>query len=309
MAEQPKPQRGVALITALLIVALAAIAAAAMAARQFLDIRRTGNIVAADQAYLFALGVETWAKEILVRDRRDGAVDHLGEDWATVLPPIAVEGAVVAGRIDDLQGRFNLNNLVRNGARSDPDLRRFQRLLSALDLDPRLALAVVDWIDGDEEVSFPDGAEDYYYLGLESPYRSANGPMTSPSELLLVKGMDRASYQTLRPYVHTLARRTTINVNTASAPVLMSLVEGMTEAEAEQVIDERGENGFDSVSSFLALPIVKNSGQTVEGIGVSSDYFMVTASAQYQRSRAQLYSVIHRSPQTARIVGRTLGTY
>ena len=45
-------QRGVALITALLVVALATVAAVAMATRQQLDIRRTGNLLHGEQAYL-----------------------------------------------------------------------------------------------------------------------------------------------------------------------------------------------------------------------------------------------------------------
>ena len=43
-------QRGVALITALLVIALVTAAAVAMASRQQLDIRRTANILQRDQA-------------------------------------------------------------------------------------------------------------------------------------------------------------------------------------------------------------------------------------------------------------------
>lgn len=57
-------QTGVALITAMLVVALASVAAVAMTSRQQLDIRRTGNILHADQAYLYALGGELWAKDL-----------------------------------------------------------------------------------------------------------------------------------------------------------------------------------------------------------------------------------------------------
>ena len=82
-------QRGVALITALLIVALATIAAVAMASRQQLDVRRTANILDGDQAFFYALGVESWARRILVRDQRDGQIDHPGEDWAQLSTPSA----------------------------------------------------------------------------------------------------------------------------------------------------------------------------------------------------------------------------
>ena len=144
---------------AMLITAVAAIAAAAMASRQHLDIRRSANLMANDQAYLFALGVESWATQVLARDAGGGQVDHLQEDWAVVLPPITVEGAVLTGHIEDMQGRYNLNNLVDKGTVSANDLQNFQRLLQALDIDPVLAQAVADWIDTDVQPEFPDGAE------------------------------------------------------------------------------------------------------------------------------------------------------
>ena len=51
MSTVNRQQRGVALITALLITAIATIAAVAMASRQQIDIRRTGNIIDIDRAW------------------------------------------------------------------------------------------------------------------------------------------------------------------------------------------------------------------------------------------------------------------
>jgi general secretion pathway protein K len=303
-------QAGVALLTALLIVAIATVAAVAMAARQQLDIRRTGNVLDADQAYLFTLGVESWAKEILARDRRDGEIDHPEEDWATILPPIAVEGAVVAGRIEDLQGRFNLNNLVdTEGKASEDDVQRFRRLLAALELDEGLADAVVDWVDSDIDPRFPNGAEDSVYLGLTPPYRAANALMESPSELLLVNGFTREIYDTLAPYVGTLPARTAVNVNTASAPVLVALTEGITESDAAQLIDERGDKGYQTVDDFLAHPLLKERRQTITNISVSTSYFMIYANSRFERSKVDLHSLVARSADArVRVVRRSQGT-
>ncbi|MBK8164098.1 MAG: type II secretion system minor pseudopilin GspK [Gammaproteobacteria bacterium] len=303
-------QTGVALLTALLITSVAAVAAVSMAARQQLDIRRTGNVLDADQAYLFTLGVESWAKEILARDRRDGEVDQPGEDWATILPPIAVEGAVVAGRIEDLQGRFNLNNLVdADGKASEDDVRRFRRLLAALELDENLADAVVDWIDTDLDPRFPNGAEDPAYLGMAPPYRTANALMQSPSELLLVNGVTREIYDALAPYVATLPARTPLNVNTASAPVLMALNEGITESDASQLIDERGEKGYQTTEEFLAHPLLKERGQGITNISVSTSYFMIYANARFERSRVDLNSLVARGADArVSVIRRSQGT-
>ena len=126
-------QRGVALVTALLVVALATVAAVAMASRQQLDVRRTANLLQGDQAYVYAQAVEDWARVVLKRDAKDNQIDKLDDDWAQRLSPIVVPGGQVDGFIIDLQGRFNLNNLVKpDGQLSEPDLKYFQNLRSGL---------------------------------------------------------------------------------------------------------------------------------------------------------------------------------
>ncbi len=303
-------QTGVALVTALLVTAIATVTAVSMAARQQLDLRRTANVLDTDQAYLFALGVEAWARQILIRDRKDGNIDHPGEDWATVLPPIAVEGALLSGSIEDLQGRFNLNNLVQNGAASEKDVQQFRRLLQALGLDTKIALAVVDWMDADEELSFPDGAEDNEYLGKAQPYRTPNRPMASPSELLLVQGVDRQAYETLAPHVATLPVRTPINVNTATAPVLMSLVEGLSPSDAEQLIEARGDEGYENISAFKNQDVFKDKTETIDNISVASNFFMVSANVRLERAQTQLYSLLSRNNDaSAQVVMRAQGAY
>jgi len=54
--------------------------------------------------------------------------------------------------------------------------------------DERLAAAVMDWIDEDDETR-PDGCESFYYQGLTPSYSARNGAVTSVEELGLVRGM------------------------------------------------------------------------------------------------------------------------
>ena len=109
--------RGVALITAMLITALATMLAANLAWDNALDVRRTMVLLHRDQAIQVALGAESWVIGILGQDLEDSQTDHLGEIWATELPGLPIEGGEVFGAVQDLQGRFNVNNLVdQNGA-------------------------------------------------------------------------------------------------------------------------------------------------------------------------------------------------
>jgi len=302
--------KGVALITAVLITAVIAIAAVAMAAQQTLDVRRTANIIDSDRAYVFALGVESWAQQMLIRDRRNNQIDSLGEDWAQHLPPITVEGAVVAGHIEDMQGLFNLNNLIDvHGKVSPLDILRFHLLLSELSIDPTLADAVVDWIDPDSDVTQPGGAEDAEYMHAAIPYRVANRPFTSPSELLLVKGFTADNYQKLAPYITALPVRTAINVNTAPKEVLMALASGITDSDAQELVDARGDEGFANLGDFLQHQALAGRGVNQDGLSVSSGYFLLDAATHFGRGQIHLYSVMARSATGMVTISRGQGAF
>ena len=80
--QQRRPfNRGVALITAMLITALASITAANLVWDNALDVRRTMVLLNRDQAVQVALGAESWIMDILRQDLEDGETDHLGEIW------------------------------------------------------------------------------------------------------------------------------------------------------------------------------------------------------------------------------------
>ncbi len=289
-------QYGVALITALLVVALATAAAVSMASHGQLDLRRSGNLLQADQIWLYALGVEDWAAQVLRRDREDGEVDHRDEDWATQLPPIPVEGGAVSGFIEELDGRFNLNNVVGgDGKVSTNDLAQLGRLLDALGLEPRLANAVADWIDADIDPMLPDGAEDDAYLRLNPAYRTANRPMTHVSELRLVAGFTPEVYATLRPHVTALPGWTAVNVNTATPAVLRSLVEGITEQEAEQLVADRGDEGYSDTQAFLAHDVLAAREIDARRLSVGSRHFVVTSQIRFDRLKTVQQSLLRRA--------------
>lgn len=290
-----RDQRGVALVTALLVVSLATVAAVAMATRLHVDMRRTGNLLHGEQAYAYALAAESWANVILRRDADDSKIDTLAEDWATALPPISVEGGFVSGRIEDLQGRFNVNNLIgTDGKPSEPDLEYFKRLLGLLEAEPGLAAALLDWIDADINATFPDGVEDDVYLLETPPYRAANRPLVSISELRLVKGYSAEIIALLEPYITALPEPTALNVNTASPLVLQALHADLSEMDAGQIIEARGEEGFAELEAFLALDALAGLQLDVD-VGIKSDWFSVLTDVRIGRGQAQLESRMQRS--------------
>ena len=298
-------QHGVALITALLVVSLVTVIAVAMATRQHIDVRLTGNLVHGEQAYDYALAAESWARVILRRDESQSKHDSLDEDWATALPPISVEGGQVSGKIEDLQGRFNINNLVKqDGKVSEADVAYFRRLLEILKLEPTLTDALLDWIDADINVRFPDGAEDENYLSGSIPYRAANRPLVSISELRLVAGFDQNAVRLLEPYVTALPARTLINVNTASPVVLLALNKDFTQSDVDALIAGRGETGYPTVQAFMGQDAL--AGRELDGsVDVKSQYFRVRTDVIVGQGQAHLESLLVRDKGKTRVLFRT----
>lgn len=288
-----------ALITALLIMALAAVAVAAFATRQQAGVQRLQNGLLRDQAWELALGVEAWAAGQLWADLRTPAsslTDHAQEAWAAPLPPTPVEGGEISGQMLDLQGRFNLNNLILGGRASALDLARFRRLLQALRLDAAVADAVLDWLDADAEVTLPAGAEDGHYLRQAPPYRAANGPLTEVSELRLIAGMTQHIYDTLAVHVCALPGRVDINVNTATAPLLMALAPGLSETGAQSLIAARAAQSFTTLPAFLQHESLAGLGVDSAGLAVRSQHFLAFAEVRLGNARHHLYSVLQRQP-------------
>ena len=100
-------ERGVAVITAILIVAVAASAAAMMLSQQSAMIDQALMVSSRAQADLYAQAGVDWARGVLAEDaRRARDVDTLAEGWAQPIAALPVDRALVAGSIGDEQGRF-----------------------------------------------------------------------------------------------------------------------------------------------------------------------------------------------------------
>lgn len=304
-------QRGVALITVLLVVALVSVVSAAIIARQQLAIRSSANQLHVRQAWHYALGGETLAKALLREDLQQGdpraPVDHPAEAWAQPLAPFALdEGGELRVRIEDPSGRFNLNSLVRQGRVDQAALQQFRRLLRSLQIDKPYAERLLDWLDADQEVSGGYGAEDNQYLLAQPAYRAANRSLADVSELRLLLEMDAADYRRLLPLVTALPAEATLNVNTASAWVLASLAEGLPLDRAKALVAKRGRQGYPDLPSFLAqLPGLQVQGQA---LAVGSEYFQVISEVSVGDRRQVLRSTLRRAGDgRAYVLSRDLG--
>lgn len=293
-------QRGIAIVTAIMIVAIAAAIAAQVAFAHQIWLRQMENAADRGATDWLRRGALHWVSTALIEDAAQGSTDHLGERWAQGLPTLPVEGGTIHVSIEDAQGRFNLNNLLRNNMPSAPDIAIFQRLLVLLSLQPGLADTLVDWIDADGEAR-PGGAEDIDYLNGDPPYRTSNQRLASVEELRLVRGFDAKTVAALAPYVTVLPADSAINVNTAPPPVLAAVL-GLDVPTAQRIADARVENPFQNTSA-LALLLPKGF-QMPGATDVKSGYFLAAIDTQIGRHERRTEALISRSAdgKSARVV-------
>jgi general secretion pathway protein K len=303
----PGKERGVAIITAVLVVAIATVIGVGLMWQATLDIRRTEAALAADQGLLYMQGAEAWAADILRQDLVESPnTDNLSEAWAVQLPPLPVEGGTIEGRLEDLQGRFNVNNLVNpDGTENALARAQFERLLAVLEIDPALAGAVVDWLDPDADLRFPSGGEDATYAGADPPYLTANATITSTSELMAVAGFDRDIYTRLAPYITALPIGTKLNVNTASDVVLSSLSDDIDIGTAGSLVEERAGGEFQDIDATFDGLVDPDVLRTIDGV---SEHFLLTATVTLGTNQLTMRSVLQRDPSgITRALFRSLG--
>jgi general secretion pathway protein K len=301
---------GAALITVLLLVSLISISSTALLYRQQIDIRRTANILNNDQALLLAQSVEGWALSILIRDRDETENDNLTEIWAQGLIPTVTDRGEVSGMLEDLQGRFNINNLTAKDQEfKKASEKQFQRLLESCKLEPEILSAVKDWLDSNQEILFPDGAEDETYQRLEIPYLAANRLMVSPTELRLVKGITMEGFDCLLPNICTLPVITPVNVNTATPEVLASLSDSIGDQQGQELASDRESDYYEDLKEFLAHPLLTGAGISPKSITINSNYFLAQIHARSSESHILLFSLLNRTKNKETIMSRSIGTY
>ena len=309
-------QRGVALIIALILVALATILATKLTFDSWIEQRRTGGVLASEQALHFAMGAEALAADVLSHLTGSGAIS-LDQPWAQPTQPLPLTPAndpegepigTLQGSLEDMQGRFNLNNLVRvditpgtgaGATAGDQSLKQFARLLALAGVESKWAGLARDWIDADDQPSSPDGAEDSVYTSQTPPYRASNWPMTSPAELMNMPGFGAERYRKIAPYVTALpTSNAKINLCTASAIVLESLADGLNGEYNEEMLAKNRKTGCFPDIPTLSATLGAQAGFSAMGgelvVGNSTQYFTLTTRVALGTTEFTLYSLLYR---------------
>lgn len=291
-------RRGVALLSALLIVAIATAVASAIFFDTGLVLRRSEGVSAQERALLLTGGAEALAAQILREELDTGSAPiHSGQRWANPLGPLEIENSgTLQGQLIDLQGRFNLNSLRNDDGGVDPvALEVFERLLTSLDIEPVWATRFADWIDADDQ-PLSGGAEDDFYTSQSPGYRPPNLAVTSISELLWLPGFDAERYTRLAPHITALPRDASINLCTATAAVLDALANERQWVGAEDALARNRERDCfprrDIFKAGLRSPDAFEALDRSLGLTERSSYFQLQTVAVIGTARFSLYSLL-----------------
>ncbi|SEN33911.1 general secretion pathway protein K [Pseudomonas sp. ok272] len=274
-------QRGVALISVLLIMSLALLLTGAVLRNHRLVLKSTAQQLHQVQVRQAGLAAERWALQRLRRiAQRESPSVNLAQDWAHVAAPIEWEGGTLHVEIEDLAGRFNLSPLL-DGARVDAVTQaRWLRLLALVRIDnPAL--------------------HDLSGAGLVA--------LTDVSQLRALAGVDAAVLARLQPLVALLPKAASLNLNTATAQQLMTL-DGISAATARTLVQQRPLTGYRSVQAFVEDPLLAGAELGSHGLGLDSRWFRIRVEATFGAARLRLVSDIELDAKTrqARVLQRRL---
>jgi len=267
-------QRGMAIISALLIAAVVAVIAGGMLTRQTVFTRGLeAEQLRVQGQWLLQGGLER-SRQLLWAARQKDVLTRLDQPW------VRIQAGVFEGRIDDEQGKFNLRNLVNREQLDAEQLHSFERLCRTLGVDPAVSRRISQRV-----------IASYAQKGLPAKY-----PMLrSLDDLSGLEGLTPEVLQRLQAYISVLPGNTWVNGNTASAEVLSAVVPQLSLSQAHGLVAER-DNGhwFINRGDFvnrLHLPQVELEAVQV---GITSEWFRLQGQARRERRRVTIDALLHR---------------
>jgi general secretion pathway protein K len=306
----PRPglrQRGVAVITALLLTTLAVAIVASLFWQQQVQVRSMENQRLHLQTKWILLGALDFSRLVLQQDAQINKVTALDGIWAT---PVAetrldqyiererVEGesfdATVSGHITDAQSRYNLTNLSKDRILNSDQLGMFRHLLQNLQIDPGLAMKVAQAVQNTQSPP-PEGSG---MVGGKDKKPNPTGPieMMQVDDLLAIPGVSQETVEKLRKFVVVLPAGANVNVNTAPPEVLAMLAPELTMADANVLVAKRKQAHFKDIGGFQLH--VNDLGGTrtlvADSFDVQSSFFLVSSKVKLDRAALDSEALMQR---------------
>lgn len=287
-------ERGVVLLLVLVIITLLGFVLSDLAYTTLIDVRLNETFRDSTKAEYLARGGIVAGRMVLRQDSNSYDAYSSDELWSLGIRDYPVAQGSVTITIEDLDGRFPLNQLVDSlGNRNIVFEERFIRLCRELGIDnpEALADALVDWLDPDQERS-PAGAEDADYLARTPPYEAADGPLADPDELLLIEGFSAAIVKRLAPFVSSFGRER-LNINTAAAELLRSWDSDSASA-VEALLNQRAAKPFadlEELKTTIGIEAFSALNRQLD-LKVQSSYYLISSQGRVNNGIRRIQAIV-----------------
>ncbi len=299
-------QRGVAVITALLIVALATLAVTGIMLRQQVQARSVENQLSVAQARWLARGAIDWARVMLIAGGRSSSYDSNADSWAIPIAETRIadadggtdRNAYLSGRITDEAGKFNLLSLVNDQGQDVGNTARAKRLFSELGVDPSTVDSIARSLLATRSRTIQAEGS-----GAVTQSIAATGlPWLQLEDLRRLAQIDAGAIERLRPHVALLPKQSDgtfarVNANTATAEVLAAMVDGMSLSQAEQFAQQRDRvplNSTGDIQNRLNTLRIENPAVATSLLDVKSSFFRVQGRVRYERAFLSVEALVLR---------------
>lgn len=331
MAFRRHRQRGVAVVTALLLTTLAVTIVASLFWQQQVQVRSIENQRLQLQKQWILRGALDWARLILRENARMANYDSLDQPWAVPLQDTRLDqyvennradsessDATLSGQMVDAQSLYNLTNLAPNGQIVPKEVKIFARLLASQRLNPSLAQDTAAMVAASRAaqapVAKPPGTEQNIDPTTGLPRVDANAgsgnmqmpttvvtssqrlmPMTQVEDLLAIPGFTPEAVERLRNLVIFLPQGgTSLNINTAPVEVLAAVIENISMSDAAVIVATRTTASFRSKETIAnQLPGIPTIGSS--NVDVYSNYFLVNGRVKLNRAALQIQALMKRN--------------
>jgi general secretion pathway protein K len=313
MKRQLQRQRGVAVITALLLTTLAITIVASLFWQQQVQVRSMENQRLHLQTKWILRGALDWAALVLRQDGQDNTYTSLNQVWATPLAETRLDqyierervqgevfDATLSGSIIDATSRYNLSNLAKGRIVDQDQLGIYKRLLANLKLDPALAERTATAV-ASAQVAQPSPEPPPEPAPAQKPVPGGAAPvrLTQLDDLLSIPGYTVEVVDKLREFVIVLPEQTPVNVNTAAPEVLAAVIENFSLAEANALVARRKTAPWREVSYFTAD--LHGKQPVSNSVGVLSSYFLVRSRVRLDRAALNAEALINRGTDARRV--------
>jgi general secretion pathway protein K len=309
-------QRGVAVVTALLLTTLAVTIVTSLFWEQQVQIRSMENQRMHLQTRWILRGALDWARLVLRQDARDHADrTTLNDVWNTPLAETRLDqyierervqgetfDATISGKIIDASSRYNLKNLARNRGVVREEVELYRRLLTNLQLDPALAQRTAQAIAAtqalDVSAQGQQGQQGQGQPAQAAPIPAAQGSLpiefSTLNDLLTVEGYTPEMVEKLREFVIVLPEPNPVNVNTAPPELLGAVMEAGT-GEGTAMAVARKTAWFKDKADFTSrVNTMTGKTLTTNTYNVRSEWFLVQSRVKLDRAALNAESLIHR---------------